>query len=131
MKRRLELMPEVLPDPTPHYDKGAPRNRTLAHLERLRSKGGGLKEIVARAERNDDGTIVLRASGTEFPENPPPFGYGIAFAKIERFGPELVLRFRALPEVPAVSLVIAGIPKKLSVKIEMSDLAVTVQEIPA
>ncbi len=35
-KRRLRLMPEVLPDPTKqHHAQGAPRTRTLEHMRRL------------------------------------------------------------------------------------------------
>jgi len=44
-KRRLVLMPEVLPDPTPHYNAGAPRHRTLAHLERLRAQKIGARSF--------------------------------------------------------------------------------------
>lgn len=113
MKRRLELMPEVLPDPTPHYDKGAPRKRTLEHLERLKARA----PLRAKAERQDDGTITV--TGVELLDT--PFGYGVAFVRIE----DGVLRFRPLPEVQTISLVVG----KISLKIEMSDLAVTAREI--
>lgn len=113
-KRRLGLMPEVLPDPTPHWDKGAPRSRTLDHLARLRSK--------TTAVRNDDGTIEVVLRGTFMPED-VPFGYGIAFVRREG---DNCLRFRPLPGVDAVSMVLG----KTSVKVTLSDLAVTLQEIP-
>jgi hypothetical protein len=113
MKRRLVLMPEVLPDPTPHWDKGAPRSRTLDHLARLRGE-----TIVA--ERKGDGTIEIRVRNV--PPEAVPFGYGIAF--VRRDGDRV--RFRPLAGVEAVSLVIG----KTSVRVAMSDLAVTLQEIP-
>jgi hypothetical protein len=123
-KRRLELMPEVLPDPTPHWDKGAPRSRTLDHLARLRGRTAFSKS--ATAEKNDDGTIVVRVPGAVPPEA-VPFGYGIAFVRVEaRTESGVVLRFRALPDVPAACMVIG----KTSVKVAMDDLAVTTQEIP-
>lgn len=112
-KRRLGLMPEVLPDPTPHWDKGAPRSRTLDHLARLRSK--------VAAVRNDDGTIEVQVRGAFMPED-VPFGYGIAFVRREGD----TLRFRPLPGVDTVSMVLG----KTSVKVSLSDLAVTLQEIP-
>jgi hypothetical protein len=116
-KRRLGLMPEVLPDPTPHWDKGAPRRRTLDHLARLRAKPS--------AERQSDGTIVVRVPGAVPPEA-VPFGYGIAFVHVEeRTDSDVVLRFRALPDVPAACMVIG----KTSVKVAMDDLAVTLQEV--
>lgn len=121
MKRRLELMPEVLPDPTPHYDKGAPRNRTLAHLERLKSR----VPLAATAERHDDGTITIAITGAEVLETPPPFGYGVAFVRVEGPG---VLRMRALPEVRTVSLVVGN---RISLKIDTTDLAVAAREITA
>ncbi len=113
IKRRLELMPEVLPDPTPHYDKGAPRSRTLDHLARLRG--------TTLAKKRDDGTIEVRIPGTVPPEA-VPFGYGIAFVRRE----EDMLRFRPLPGVDTVGLVVG----KTSVKVSIADLAVSLREIP-
>ena len=124
-KRRLELMPEVLPDPTPHYDTGAPRKRTLDHLERLRSK----RPVEATVKALEDGALELRLSGRAFAENPPPFGYGLAFVRIESCRDDLVLRLRPLPEVPVVSLVVAAVPKRISVKLDTRDLAVTANEV--
>src|SRR5262245_65364398 len=34
-KRRLQLLPEVLPEPRADVGRGGPRDRTLAHLQRL------------------------------------------------------------------------------------------------
>ena len=70
-KRRLRLMPEVLPDPTPHHGEGAPRQRTVAHLQRLMALTAALsasaactKEGEPSARKEDESSFKRKSDST-------------------------------------------------------------------
>ncbi len=74
-KRRLRLMPEVLPDPTQVSSGGAPRTRTIEHLRRLMALAattaalaGCTKEDGEKPIRKDDDVTKKKSE----PPNPAP-----------------------------------------------------------
>jgi len=125
MKRRLALLPEVLPDPTPHYPAGAPRSRTLVHLTKLRMQ-------IDAWVTEKDGAIELEISAPNvtFPDVPAPFGFGITSLRVAQSGEVLILRMRPLPGVEVVSVVASAVastrPTKIAAKITLDPLSVHV-----
>jgi hypothetical protein len=134
VKRRLRLLPEVLPDPTPHYPNGAPRSRTLAHLDRLRK---ATLDVSATATWREDETgkfieARLAAKGATFPDAPPPYGFGASVLRIVQSGEELVLRVR--PQTDTVSVVVHAVaqrPTRVSLQIKTEPLSIRASEVPA
>lgn len=122
MKRRLEMLPEVLPDPTPHYRVGAPRSRTLEHLDRLRTRAR--KMLDAHVERTDDGALLVRVR--DIVADPTPAGWGVSVLRVESEG---VLRVRPLPEVPKISILANTKSSRVSIRITIEPLAIEASEI--
>lgn len=57
-RRRLRLLPEVLPDPTPSFAEGTPRQRTLAHARRLVALAAASSAIGAACTKEGTPTIT-------------------------------------------------------------------------
>jgi len=71
-KRRLRLMPEVLPDPTPHHVQGAPRTRTLDHLRRLMALAATTASLGVACTKEGEPPIRKEDESTAKKKSTPP-----------------------------------------------------------